>query len=350
MIKAAGFMLLLCLTGASAVAQTADTPVMGSSGTVEDGQNQVTSILVLGDKLGGGLGAGLTRVGEADGRYEVVNRFNEEAGLARPEVYDWAETIPKILESDSYDVIVFLAGTNDRQTIRSGNLRFAFSSPEWVAAYRQQVARVADVLTASEARIFWVSIPPMADEDYDAAMRVIAGLQQETVEAKGISFVDIRKSFLSADGEYTDIGPDDTGDVRKLRGSDGVSFYKQGNNLLGKLVLEAIESKEVPVIAAAKPVVPSQIAPARDERVIPLFGQTAFMGEMREVSPKDVRIRAALVVGRGANPLPASKALAAIRALAAPGSAAERLFVDGQPSPAPRGRADDFSLPAVATE
>ena len=72
-------------------------------------------MLVLGDAIGGGLGAGLTRVAEASGDYEVSIRFNEESGLARPEVYDWPATVPKILGSNAYDVIVVMLGANDTQ-------------------------------------------------------------------------------------------------------------------------------------------------------------------------------------------------------------------------------------------
>lgn len=334
-----------------AMAQTADTPVMGSSAIEEaaaqEEAQQVTDILVLGDAVGGGLGAGLIRMAEPDGRYQVALRLNEESGLARPEVYDWVATLPKIIESNSYDAIVVLLGTNDRQMIRSGNERYAFNTPGWVAAYKTQVDMLLDELADSGAKVYWVSIPPMANPEYDAAMQVITALQRERVEARGMNFVDIRREFSNPGGSYTDMGKDDTGKVRKLRGKDGISFFKQGNNRLAQLVLQAITSGKVALPKIAKVSLPENTSvqqPAAPPREVPLFGQTAMLGEALTLRPKDVVVSAMLVVGSGGD-LSASAALEAIRALAPQGSSAEKLFRLGQASPAPKGRADDFAVP-----
>jgi hypothetical protein len=348
----AALAMLTWLAG-GALAQNADQPVMGSSAAQdfagsEDSQ-QMTSVLVLGDGIGGGLGAGVTRVGEADGRYEVAIRFNEESGLARPEVYDWAETLPKILDSNAYDVIVVLLGSNDRQMIRSGNARHAFNTPGWIAAYKAQIDKLLNELSASGAKVYWVSIPPMADPEYDAAMRVITELQRERVSARGMAFLDIRKAFSNPDGSYTDTGADDTGSVRKLRARDGVSFFKQGNNRMGQLVLQAIASAGTSEPKTAKSAEPSAVAalpPARP-REVPLFGQELMLGEIATLEPTDVTVNAMLVAGSDLAP---AAALQAIRAMAREGSAAEKLFKLGEAVPAPRGRADDFSAPPPAPE
>jgi uncharacterized protein len=91
-------------------------------------------VLVIGDGLAGGLGAGLSRMAEADGAFEVVNRFQEASGLARPEVYDWSVYLPNIMQGKGFTDVVILIGTNDRQEIRSSNFRYAFNSPEWTKA------------------------------------------------------------------------------------------------------------------------------------------------------------------------------------------------------------------------
>ncbi len=334
--------LLLLLGGAPALAQTAP-PKPG------DEAQQMTRVLVLGDGVGGGLGAGLMRMGEADGHYDVTIRFNEESGLARPEVYDWAETLPKILESSSYDVIAVLIGANDRQMIRAGNLRFAFNTPDWIAAYNAQTDRVLEALKQSGARVYWVSIPPMADAEYDAAMRAVAALQKERTEAKGMTFLDIRAAFLKPDGSYAESGPDDTGEVRKLRGRDGVSFFKQGNNRLGQLVLQAIKSGKAPDAVSAAPETKAPGPPVKTAEV-PVFGRTGFMGEVILLRPQDVTVTAGLVLTAGGDVKDAGAVLAAIRAMVPKGSAAEKLFSRGEADAAPKGRADDFAVPPLAAE
>lgn len=334
--------LLLFAAAVAAAAAQAVLPEQSVFGSDVEAENY--RILVIGDALGGGLGAGLTRMADLETGFEVTNRFKEESGVARPEVHDWGVALPKLLEGDAFDAVVVLLGSNDRQAIRIDAQRFEFDTPEWVAAYKSRTDRILDVLLAAGVKVYWVSIPPMADPEYDAAMRKIADLQRERVDAKGASFVDIRKAFLNPDGSYTDTGPGDDGVVRRLRSRDGVTFFKQGNNRLGQLVLAAIKegmAEEVPPqlaeVAAGKgdgPPLPKA----------PLFGQAAADGAAVTMRPEDVKIadlmpkpsEAAALTGPGAR-------LAGLRALVVPGSAAEMLFSVGQMPPPPAGRADDFS-------
>src|SRR5882672_7644346 len=83
-----------------------NVPIMGSQSTEEVSQQPVDDayrILVIGDALAGGLGAGLSRMAEAEPRFEIVNRFQEVSGIARPEVYDWAASLPIIMEGKEFD-------------------------------------------------------------------------------------------------------------------------------------------------------------------------------------------------------------------------------------------------------
>lgn len=351
----AAIMLALSLTAAQAAAQSADVPVMGTSVDQDQqasatDEKPATEVLVLGDAIGGGLGAGMMRLGEASGRYDVTIRFNEESGLARPEVYDWASTVPKILETSSYDVIVVMLGANDRQMIRSGNERFAFNSPGWVTAYKRQADLLIDALAGSGAKVYWVAMPPMADADYDAAMKTVSALQRERVEARGMSFLDLRPELSAPDGSYTDSGPDDTGQTRKLRGRDGVSFFKAGNNRMGQLMLQVLDSGAAfPLAKTAKSAVTGQV-PAQQaqstERDVPLFGQLSMVGDAFTLVPEDVTANAIQLAGVGFTPL---EALKAVRGMAPAGSDAEKLFRLGDAGRAPKGRADDFTvLPPTA--
>jgi uncharacterized protein len=324
---------------AAAQAVLPEQPMFGSEVEVEN-----TRILVIGDALGGGLGAGLTRMAELETGFEVTNRFKEESGVARPEVHDWGVAIPKLLEGDAFDAVVVLLGSNDRQAIRLDTLRFAFDSPEWVAAYKARTDRILDALLAAGVKVYWVSIPPMADPEYDAAMRRIADLQRERVEAKGAKFVDIRKAFLNPDGSYTDSGPGDEGIVRRLRSRDGVTFFKQGNNRMGQLVLAAIKegmAEEVPPQGGEAAAGKSDGPPLS---IVPLFGQAAADGAAVTMRPQEVKVADLLPKASEITSAPGPGArLAGLRALAVPGSAAEMLFSVGQMPPPPAGRADDFN-------
>ena len=338
--------LMLCAAIQPALAQSVDTPVMGSQATadqpVTSNNAEVSRVMVIGDAIGGGLGAGLVRLTQDAGRFEVSIRFNEESGLVRPDVYDWSETLPKIFATNSYDVMVVLMGSNDRQLIRTANERLAFGTPAWIDVYKTRLNGFLDGLTASGARVYWISIPPMADAGYDKDLQMISSLQRQQVEARGFTYLDFRQQFSNPDGSYTDTGPDETGTIRKLRGKDGVSFFKAGNNKLAQLVLQAIQSgkPERPRLSAT--IVVAEPKPRDTEREVPLFGQNLALGGILTIEPKDIRVDAMVVAGTGMTP---STAFQAIREMTVAGSGAEKLLRKGEMAPVPKGRADDFAVP-----
>ncbi len=319
-----------------------NAPIMGSQATEEVAQQPVDDtyrILVIGDTLAGGLGAGLSRMAEPEPRFEIVNRFQEVSGLARPEVYDWSASLPKIMEGKDFDAVVVLLGANDRQSIKEGDFRLVFNTPEWTAAYEIMIDRLLDVLNGAGVKVFWVAIPPMGDAKYDADMRVLAALHRREVESKGAIYVDLRSAFLTPDGAYTDKGPDDTGEIRKLRSRDGVTFFKQGNNRFGQLLLAEIKR----VIGAspletAPEFTPPASLPVPAENVIPTFGQDNSDGTFVTFQPDAKLIADLSKVVAGNIVVPAIS-----RSDIVPGSEAEKLFILGLTQPAPAGRFDDFS-------
>ncbi|PZF78826.1 hypothetical protein DK847_03260 [Aestuariivirga litoralis] len=346
------------LLAPAAAAQTPDMPVMGSSAASGEAappapagdEKQVTEVLTIGDAIGGGLGAGLARVTEPGGEYDVSIRFNEESGLARPEVYDWAATVPKILEGNAYGVIVVMLGANDRQTIRDGDKRYDFGTPEWTATYTARANQLLDQLATSGARVIWVAPPPMRDPDYDAAMQTIAGLQKGLVEARGMTFLDLRKDFTNPDGTYTDSTTDGAANIIKLRGRDGISFFKAGNNLMGEKLLAAIKEGEKPVEAPAAEKTSRLDVPEASKTdsealpgAVPLFGQAVMDAEPYTVQPEGVTANAILLAAGDLGP---EAALKTLRDIAPTGSGAESLFKLGSPEAAPAGRPDDFTAPA----
>lgn len=376
----AAILAVLLLCAGPAAAQTGNAPVMGSSASdtadppppadqpdqpapadqpPPTDDHHIVEILSLGDALGGGLGAGLDRVTEPSGDYEVSIRFNEESGLARPEVYDWVATVPKILEGNAYDVVVVMLGANDRQMIRDGDsLRYDFGTPEWTAAYTKQVNLLLDQLALANARVIWVAPPPMRDPDYDAAMKTIAALQKQQVEKRGMTFLDLRPKLTNPDGSYTDSTTDGQANIIKLRGRDGISFFKAGNNLMGEQVLAAIAAGLKPAVAVSdtadegpmvektsrldSPEANKSDSEAKPDAV-PLFGQAVMDAEPYTVQPEGVTANAILLAAGDLGP---EAALKTLRDIAPTGSGAERLFRLGSPEPAPAGRADDFTAPA----
>ncbi len=330
------------VTAAPAEAPVATAPAPPGFG----GDDGVYRILVIGDGLAGGLGAGMTRMSVGDTRFEIANRYNEFASLMRPAVYDWADAVGKIAAVKPYDAAVILMGTNDRQDWRDGNFRYAFGTPQWTAAYEAQLDRLLEAVKATGMKIYWVALPPFGDPGFDADMQTLAALQKKHVEAKGGVLLDVRAALLAPDGSYTDKGLDENGIERKLRERDGITFFKQGNNRFGILVMNALKAAEhLPdaggAAAPAQPVPDVAVTPAPpavaapDAAGTPVFAQQGLDGNDMSFEAASVREAKA-----EANPAPGEphKVIAA-----ATGSKSELLMVQGSVAAPPAGRLDDFS-------
>ncbi len=340
------FLFALLVLVSPALAQD-QTPVLGSEATdqlqqlsqsISDGKR----ILVIGDQMAGGLGAGITRMAENDDTIQVANRFNESSGLVRPEIYDWAAAIPKMAEGKDFTTAIVLMGLNDRRDMRSGDQILKFNSPEWVSAYKQRVDAVIDALLAQHMQIFWMGEPPMGDPGLDADMQALSTYQKERAVAKGATFIDLRAPLLGPDGHYTERGLDDTGTDRRLRESDGVTFFKQGNNRLGQIALAALQNgPAAPTVADPAATValsaPAAVA-AVDTNQSPIFGQQDANGT--SITKTGTDMMAAVAVDSASKQ---ADQPSIIGIGAAKGSNAETLLTTGIASPAPAGRFDDFT-------
>ena len=184
--------------------------------------------------------------------------------------------------------------------------------------------------------------PPVGDPAMDADLQNITGLQKERVVAKGASFIELRTPFANEQGGFTDRGQDDTGVERRLRESDGVTFFRPGNNRMGQIALAAIKSgplPNMPAPAAGEPVASGQAVPPVDDQG-PIFGQDGPSVDSAALGSKDIAVGVEQdkVVKQAA-------AESSIGIGAAKGSNAETLFTTGISAPAPTGRFDDFTLP-----
>lgn len=328
------------------------------------GEDGVYRILVIGDSLAGGLGNGMMRMAEADPGFEILNRFNESSGLARPEFYDWAAAIPKIVENAPVDAIVVLVGLNDRQGIRNGNARYVFKGSDWEKAYVASVDRVLIAAKQVGAKTFWISLPPMENKVFDSDMQYLNNLHRTRVAAVGGHYVDVRPFFVGPDGAYVDRGPDDTGNDRKLRERDGVKFMKVGNNRFGQLVMGAVKTLEAgstppaavagtaPAVVAGLPT-PTPTQPVAETITVvavpPSFGQTGLDGEdltfRADVVQPIVKPPVSVAVRTAAQAESSGNQNSGVQALA--GSRAQQMFEKGLSAPAPAGRFDDYTVPEI---
>ena len=337
MIKRA-FILVMAIFALSqtALAQDAkqDKPYFASK--------DLYQIFVLGDSLAAGLWSGVSRMIDGDMRISLNGRYKEDSGLSRPEYYDWNGALLKILSSNKIDIAIVMIGSNDAQLIRDGQTRYAFDTKEWRQVYVKQVDELMASLKTAGAAVYWMEMPPMQAEKYDAAMKTISAIHAERAKAAGIRFVETRAA-LSTDGKYAEKGFDDTGEFVKLRSRDGVHFLKEGNDKLASLVMAAI-NKDIEIAVLAAPEIQPPATPTTDSQVAPGFGQPSALvpPEVQgETAPEQISQTKSDYAG--ALPAPVDPAMAELAKTTKPGTDASRLFSRGEAIAARSGRFDDFT-------
>lgn len=302
------------------------------------------NVFIIGDALAGGLWAGTTRTGGQYPEFAITGRFKEGSGLARPDIYDWANAVPKILERHHVNIAIVFIGTNDGQDIRTDSGRLAFGSEEWAAAYQAQVDEIVRVFKEHGVTVYWIGLPPMQAARHDDAVSTIAALQRERVLATGAKYIDVRPHFAGSDGEFVQNGIGINGNEERLRSLDGIKFIKAGNDKLSLMVFEAI-SADLGLRPAGELVAEGGDPFAGEAQAdVPLFGMELADGTIRTLGPAELSVRLAdqdqdQVQGARLDLDQAADTPAA------PGSSAAALFDAGQ-WPAPKaGRIDDFSWP-----
>jgi hypothetical protein len=207
----------------------------------------------------------------------VVNRFKANSGAARPEIYNWSTNIPKFLKASAFDAVVVMMGTNDLRPIKVGETRVEPGTPEWTTAYKANVDQILKSIKDSGAKAYWVSLPTMQKPEFEAEMQIISALQRERVISAGAALIDVKRALTNADGSYMIGDLDAKGKVRTLRGKDGISFTRVGNDVLANLVMGALRRGEkVPELQSAKDEASGaeiQVAVALPQSSSPLFGQ-----------------------------------------------------------------------------
>ena len=343
-------------------------PAAGRAGPYLSGPQETYKVFVIGDSLAGGLWAGVARQTQDDSTLTVNGRFKEESGLARPEIYDWPRALAGILERNQFDIAIVMIGSNDGHDIRRGAERLQYGSPQWTAAYKENVTALLDVLKRAHAAVYWVGLPPMQSGNIDSVATTVTALQREVMNKAGVRFIDIRARFANPDGSYTDSGRDLDGRFVRLRSRNGVNLLRSGNDKLASMVLDIVHADILAaqgVQAAGETTADETVTPAPQHRPAfdaPLFGTELANGVAVRISPLDLPSPDAVAVARV--PLPASPdkpaqekppvvrkappdpapSLAGLKLAGPPGSQAERLFTTGEAPQAQPGRIDDFRV------
>jgi hypothetical protein len=193
-------------------------------------------IYVAGDSLSFEYGLAMGRLASDDPQLEMEGAvdYHVKTGLARPDVFNWPAQIDAQMHARKPDVVVFMVGSNDDQSLQApdGHTYPDFSEP-WKVEYSRRVAAVMDQVAASGRVIVWVGVPAIRDPGRSAGYRLINRLVKTQADARRDAyFIDPYPLFVDGAGNYQQYLPDDAGHLVKMRADDGIHFERAGGDRL----------------------------------------------------------------------------------------------------------------------
>jgi lysophospholipase L1-like esterase len=201
--------------------------------------DETLRIVVVGDSLAQGIGYTAQRVFKPFFT-DVVRQGRISTGLARPDYFNWPAQMRHIIDVYRPDLTIVMLGENDNQSLLTpgGHLVQSIGTFEWAGAYQDRAQRFARVATSKGGHVVWVGLPNVRD-----ASRWTFIQRQDQIFADvadglpNVAYFDTWDTFAKSDGGYTAYYRDG-GNVKLVRGDDGVHFNSDGYTILMELVAQ----------------------------------------------------------------------------------------------------------------
>ncbi len=210
------------------------------------------TIALAGDSMMAvGLSSTLLREGPQYKDIAFIRAFKSGTGLARPEVFNWQQEYPAMLQQRRPDFVIVAIGANDGQGFVESGVTYQFGTPGWQDVYQRRVKAYIDMLTANGATVIWLELPPMKSPVYDARIALVNRIALTVVKSEPHAIWFSTAGIIGdANGRFRDIGSVN-GKAVKLRQGDGIHLSDDGGELLA--------AKLLPWLAAQ---VPAQTPPS----------------------------------------------------------------------------------------
>jgi hypothetical protein len=209
---------------------------------------EATTVLLAGDSMiAGGLAATLSRALAARGGMRVVHAFRIGTGLTSPEVFDWAAEVPPLVAREDPRLVVCSLGANDARAMRVGDRVLPFGDAEWKRVYLEHVVALMRAFAALGARVLWVGLPPMRDEQLSRRAQILNRLFSQAADrVPRVEYLEVSMLVSGADQGYATFGTMKTGARVRLRLDDGVHYSRSGSALITRWVMDWVRERMPP--------------------------------------------------------------------------------------------------------
>jgi hypothetical protein len=359
-----------------------------------------THVVVMGDAMADWLAYGLELAAAESPDIGITRKHKTISGLIRAEVKndprgdhpDWPQAARDILAAEPANFVVFMAGLNDRKSIRETvaakkpseaakdpskaatatpakpaapakpgdepqddaeqtpaeapaaiveaepeparpgtTTNHEFRSERWVELYTKRIDDTIAALKSKNVPVFWVGLPPIRGTRSSSDAGFLNELYRSRAEKAGITYIDVWDGFVDESGRYVNFGPDFEGQRRRLRSEDGVYFTKAGARKVAHYVEREIQRAMVTrATPVALPVPDEPTTPQAPARGTPGVTVRPLAGP---VMPLSTSRDSDELLGAGTPRQSISDAVAS------------KVLVNGEAVAAPAGRSDDFVWP-----
>jgi hypothetical protein len=200
-------------------------------------------VLVVGDSFATDIGYGLGRAFNLP----VVSLTLQgviSSGLARPDFYNWPAKLRTEVKRLKPDIVVVMIGGNDFHAVLlpNGHSIAFHSGTVWRDAYRAKVSAFLHVATSEGARVAWVGLPIMRDQNYSNDVHRLNSVYREVSESNpNAIYIDSWNLFADKNGKYAAFLRDEHGDLQPVRTADNIHLSPQGNDRLAGYVIDVFK-------------------------------------------------------------------------------------------------------------
>ncbi|UXM95318.1 DUF459 domain-containing protein [Bartonella sp. HY329] len=199
-------------------------------------------ILFIGDFVASAMSDGLSELYADNSNFRIIKRTDGSSGLVREDHYNWHDNISKIVAEENADIIIFVIGANDRQSIKINKKTLEFNSEDWNKIYQERVALIAKDLEATQKPWLWVGLPSFGKLQLHQSSGRFNAYYNAAIGNTNGQFVDIWSGFVDDKGSFALSGYDMNGQTARLRTNDGIAFTPAGRQKLAFYVKAAIEA------------------------------------------------------------------------------------------------------------
>ena len=259
-------------------------------------QNDVYSVLVVGDELADGLMYGMLEAFAGDNRIQIRPKRYHFNGLMRPQFAKKLASLENHLKSDPVNIAVVMMGVWDRVSLRGPDRKkIGVGTPAWKKEYEKRGEQLIKLLKRRGISVYWVGLPNMARYDRNEDSQMMNDVLRERVYLNGLKYIDANAGFTSQDGGFSRWGPDITGKIVRLRRRDGITFTRHGNRKLAHFVerdlkrdlTQARQARSIPLLGTEAE--QARINPDKEKLAPPAEGRGKSAGAKTSGSGKDNR-------------------------------------------------------------